>query len=69
VTVCSLSFCFFHSPSAARRASFLGGYTVRSDEELPVIRAAYELVVWLIPKIGKFPRDLRFTLGEWIEGR
>lgn len=37
------------------------------DEELPVIRAAHEFVVWLIPKIGKFPRDLRFTVGEKIE--
>ena len=37
------------------------------DEELPVIRAAQEFVVWLIPKIGKFPRDLRFTVGEKIE--
>jgi hypothetical protein len=38
------------------------------DEELPVIRAAQEFVVWLIPKIGKFPRDLRVALGE-IVGR
>lgn len=37
------------------------------DEELPVIRAAQEFVVWLIPKIGKFPRDLRFSVGEKIE--
>jgi hypothetical protein len=37
------------------------------DEELPVIRAAYEFTTWLIPKIGKFPRDLRFSLGERIE--
>lgn len=37
----------------------------RDDEELPVIRAMYELILWLVPKVGKFPRDLRFTLGGW----
>jgi hypothetical protein len=37
------------------------------EEELPVIRTAQEFVVWLIPKIGKFLRDLRFTVGEKIE--
>lgn len=40
---------------------------MRTDDELPVIRACHEFVVWLLPKIGKFPRDLRFTLGETIE--
>jgi hypothetical protein len=40
---------------------------MRADAELPVVQATYDFVVWLIPKIGKFPRDLRFTLGEKIE--
>lgn len=35
--------------------------------ELPVIQACYDFTVWLLPKIGKLPRDLRFTLGEKIE--
>jgi hypothetical protein len=39
----------------------------KSDEELPIIREYYEFVLWLTPKIGKFPRDLRFTLGERLE--
>ena len=38
-----------------------------ADRELPIIRAWYEFTVWLVPKIGKFPRDLRFTLGERVE--
>ncbi|TWT40858.1 hypothetical protein KOR42_48540 [Thalassoglobus neptunius] len=42
---------------------------MKPDEDLPIIRAWYELTVWLIPKIGKFPRDIRFTLGERIETR
>jgi hypothetical protein len=29
----------------------------------------YAFTVCLIPKIGKFPRDLRLTLGEKIDGR
>jgi hypothetical protein len=37
------------------------------DEELPIIRAFYDLILWLSPKIGKFPRDQRFTLGERLE--
>ena len=34
------------------------------DEGLPIIRAFYDLVLWLNPKIAKFPRDQRFVLGE-----
>lgn len=27
----------------------------------------YDLMVWLFPQIGKFPRDYRFILGDRIE--
>ncbi len=37
------------------------------DEELPIIRAFYDFMLWMIPKIGKFPRDQRFVLGERME--
>jgi hypothetical protein len=37
------------------------------DEELPIIRAFYDFVLWLNPKIAKFPRDQRFVLGEHME--
>lgn len=37
------------------------------DEELPIIRAFYDFVLWLSPKIAKFPRDQRFVLGERME--
>ncbi len=37
------------------------------SEELPVIRAYYELILWLAPKIGKFSREHRFTLGQRME--
>lgn len=39
----------------------------RRDEELPVIRAFYDFAVWLVPLVGKFPRQHRFVLGERIE--
>ncbi|MCA9013627.1 MAG: diversity-generating retroelement protein Avd [Planctomycetaceae bacterium] len=42
---------------------------MKSQDELPIIRAWYEFLIWIIPKIGKFPRDLRFTLGERLEQR
>ena len=40
---------------------------MKTDEELPIIRLWYEFTIWLLPKIQKFPRDLRFVLGERIE--
>ena len=36
-------------------------------DELPIIRAYYELILWLMPKMGKFPREHRFTLGQRME--
>ena len=37
------------------------------NEELPIIRAHYDLILWLTPKMGKFPREHRFTIGQRIE--
>jgi len=37
------------------------------DEELPIIRSFYDFVLWVSPKIAKFPRDRRFVLGERLE--
>jgi len=36
-------------------------------DELPIIRAHYELILWLTPKVGKFPREHRFTVGQRME--
>ena len=44
----------------------MGAVALR-DEELPIIRAFYDFVLWLKPKIAKFPRDPRFVLGERME--
>jgi len=35
------------------------------DEELPIIRSHYDFLVWLIPKIGKFPRSHADTWRLW----
>lgn len=40
---------------------------MKRDNELPIIRAFYDFLLWLNPKISKFPRDHRFTLGERLE--
>ena len=37
------------------------------NDELPVIRAFYDFILWLSPKIANFPRDYRFVLGERME--
>ena len=36
------------------------------DEELPIIRAFYDFVLWLNPKITTFPRDQRFVLSRCV---
>ena len=36
-------------------------------DELPIIRAHYDFMHWLTPKMSKFPREHRFTLGQRIE--
>lgn len=34
-----------------------------------VVERARDLLLWAVPAVSKFPRDLRFTLGERIERR
>ena len=36
-------------------------------QELTAITKTYDFIVWLIPTVQKFPRDLRFSLGERTE--
>ena len=33
----------------------------------PVILKHYDFVLWLLPKLSKFPRDQKFLLGDRIE--
>ena len=33
----------------------------------PALEAMYQLLVWLIPTIARFPRTQKFVLGDRIE--
>ncbi len=35
--------------------------------ELPILRDIYQLINWFLPKISKFPRNYRYSLGLRIE--
>ncbi len=61
------SFSFYPRRAAAR--DIVLGFdrsdpAVPRDEELPIIRAFYDFVLWLNPKIAKFPRDQRFSVNR-----
>jgi hypothetical protein len=36
-------------------------------EQLDVVTKTYDLALWLLPQVAKFPRAHRFTLGERME--
>ena len=33
----------------------------------PVVTKTYDLILWTLPKLAKFPREQRFLLGDRIE--
>ena len=35
--------------------------------ELPLIQKTYDLILWMGQKIGKFPRDQKFLLGDRVQ--
>jgi hypothetical protein len=40
---------------------------MKAPAELSVITKTYDLVLWFVPIIGRFPRSHRFVLGERME--
>ncbi|MBI5408248.1 MAG: diversity-generating retroelement protein Avd [Nitrospirae bacterium] len=34
--------------------------------EIPAVTKLYDIILWLIPQVEKFPRDYKFTLGDRI---
>lgn len=34
--------------------------------EIPAVTKLYDIILWLIPQVEKFPRDYKFTLGGRI---
>ena len=39
-----------------------------SENDVLAVQRAYELAAWLLPKVEKFKRDSKFTLGERLVG-
>ena len=37
------------------------------EKQLPAIEKTYEIILWIFPKVSKFPREYRFSLGSRIE--
>ena len=37
------------------------------DQLLPAIQRAYDINVWLLGRVARFPRDYKFTLGDRIQ--
>ena len=37
------------------------------NKEVDAITKLYDLLLWMIPKLEKFPRNQKFLLGERIE--
>ncbi|MCX7046263.1 MAG: diversity-generating retroelement protein Avd [Candidatus Sumerlaeota bacterium] len=38
-----------------------------ANEELPIIQKTYDLILWYVPCLNKFPRDYKFILGDRIQ--
>lgn len=34
------------------------------NEELPIIQKTFDMLLWLLPKIDKFPRKHKYLLGK-----
>ncbi len=39
------------------------------QKELSIIQKMYDLIIWFVPLINKFPRDYKFTLGDGIQNQ
>jgi len=37
------------------------------SQTTPIVSKTYDLILWVLPKLAKFPRDQRFLLGDRIE--
>lgn len=39
------------------------------SQELPIIQKMYDLILWFVPRLNKFPRDFKFMLGDRIQSQ
>lgn len=37
------------------------------SEDLPIIQRTYDLVLWLVPRLNKLPRNYKFALGDRVQ--
>ena len=35
-------------------------------QEIPAVTKLYDIILWLLPQVEKFPRDCKFTIGDRI---
>ncbi len=37
------------------------------NESLSIIQHTYDLILWFVPRVNKFPRDHKFIIGDRIQ--
>lgn len=37
------------------------------SDELPIIQRMYDLILWYVPRLNKFPRNFKYVLGDRIQ--
>lgn len=37
------------------------------SDDLPIIQRVYDLILWYVPRLNKFPRDHKFMIGDRIQ--
>lgn len=40
---------------------------MRTNPELPIIQKCYDLILWFVPIINRFPRSHKFVIGDRIQ--
>lgn len=42
---------------------------MKRETELPAIQKIYDLILWIVPRTQRFPKNHRYSLGEKMESR
>ncbi len=53
-------------PREEREVDFYGPRRA-FEVELPIIQQTYDLILWYVPQLVKFPRNYKFVLGDRIQ--
>ena len=38
-----------------------------AKQELPIIQKTYDLILWYVPRLNKFPKNQKFVLGDRVQ--